>query len=818
MPIIMKILKALVFFLFFTTSASAQFLGERTYDIESVKVTARGEDRAYRIMRNAIARAPYYRDQVAGYNAEVYLKGSLDVVKISSFMRAMGGEDMKEIKEGDNFMEESVSEIDFTAPRTYRQRVIRQMNSMPDGTEQGAEQAIQLINFNIYDTEALVGGIIISPLSPGAFNHYKFVYEGYTEDGDRLINKIRVTPRRESQQLLEGYMYIAEDFWNVHEVDLSGHMNIVVGVDFRLEANYSKVTPTVWMPSNYRIVLNMSLLGSRMTMNYVASSKYNSLTESPAQSVAEVVTDPDTDTATDGMVATRPLSTPTTPAIPENLSTRQSYRLARQTSRQLAASKRPNKYDLTEELSSDYKVTVDSLAGEPDPEFWDRNRPVALTPAELEGYSKRDITATKKTDTTASRGTPLAVKVLMGTYKPIKLGSKGGELQWRGLLAINGGFNTVDGYYIGWRPIAYRKNFSGKTSLSLRPEAIWAIDRHVGLGSLTARLSYAPMRRGKFNLDAGSLSRDFNGGGGGIGAFENTIASLFFRRNYLKLYQDNFVEATNTIDIANGLALTVGGKFARRLGLWNTTDYSFFYRGRRDYTPNTPVDNLSDPGNSMPNHNALTVTAGIEYTPRQYYRISGGRKVPVRSAWPTFFADWRKGVSGPLGSIVDFDHVSGGIRQNISPGQGQWINYSVRGGVFVNKKNLYFSDFHHFSTHDIPLLNRSIAGGEVFNLLPYYRYSTADRYLQAHVSYSARFLILKLLPWVSKRLWQEGLQAGYLTTPVMRHYTEFGYTIGLFWQAGVFVGFEGTKFRGWGAKLSIPIRVDSEASSISIAL
>jgi hypothetical protein len=308
------------------------------------------------------------------------------------------------------------------------------------------------------------------------------------------------------------------------------------------------------------------------------------------------------------------------------------------------------------------------------------------------------------------------------------------------------------------------------------------------------------------NLRAGSISRDFNGSGGGILPLENTLASLLFRRNYLKLYQDDFVEFSGSIAPANGLTLSAQAKYSHRSGLENTSDYSFFYRDSRTYTPNTP----------MPDHSAAIFGVGIEYTPRQYYRVGNdGRHQPVRSSWPTFFASWQKGVRGVWNSSVDFDHISVGARQTLQPGAGQTIGYYIRGGVFTNTNSLYLPDLRYFNTTEIPLVNSTIASGNTFRLLPYYLSSTDDRYLQAHVSYRARFLMLKLLPWFSNRLWMEGLQLNYLTTPTMRNYTELGYTIGMFMQAGVFVGFEGLKYRNVGVKLSIPLRISREQASIS---
>jgi hypothetical protein len=800
--------------------ADAQFLGDRTHQIEAVVVSSNGEDRAYRIMRNAIARAPYHRDQVASYNAEVYLKGSVDVVKISRAMNTLGGKSFRqEVKQGDNHTQESVSEIDFTAPDRYRQRVIKQISNDPEGSGEAQNEAMRMVNFNIYNTQALP--IIISPLSPGAFNHYRFVYEGYTEVGDRMINKIRVTPRRRSQELVEGYLYIAEDWWNVHEIDLSGHINMVAGVDFRLEANYGKVTPTVWMPVNYRMTFDLSLMGSHFAAKYVASAKYNKLVENKSVVAATTSQDPSQD-----------------------LTTRQAYRVARRSTRELDNSRRQapgdslrrDPLDLTPEFVDKYKVSVDSLARTPDPAFWDRHRPEPLTPTELEGYRAREVAATAvkaesdSTDTTASpakrsrSGESLFGKIVTGGGKPLKFGKHGGSISWRGIIPSREGFNTVDGYYLGWSPIRYNKIWHGvkateatggaggskgrgRVSLSVTPEVTWAIDRHVALATLTSRLSYAPARRGQLTITAGSISRDFNGSTG-IRPFENTVASLFFRRNYMKLYQDNFVEAANVIELASGLKLSTGAKFARRLGLANHSDHSLFYSKQRVYTPNI----------AMPAHNSFTLSGELTYTPRLYYRMEGGRKVPVRSAWPTFFAGWRGGIDGVWGSDTKFNHISGGLRQKIDLGPGQEVNYLVRGGAFVGSSRLFFADYHHFSTDEIPVGITSITGGDTFKTLQYYRHSTAQRYVQAHASYNARFLFLKLLPWISNRLWREGVQVNYLCTPALKHYSELGYTIGLVWQAGVFVGFEGTRYQSWGFKFSLPIDFDSNGGKVSISL
>ncbi len=196
--------------LFSAAAAHAQFLHERTFSIEAVTVTADGEDRAYRIMRRAIARAPWHAARVSEYDAGVYLKGAFDVVKISKAARTVAGNSIRNIRDGESYILESWNEVSFTAPDRYDQRVVKQLSSMPrlgnGGTEDIEQGAMRLVGLNIYDT-GNTDGLIISPLSPGAFTHYRFRYEGYTEDGGRIINKIRIMPVRYSQQLVEGHIW-----------------------------------------------------------------------------------------------------------------------------------------------------------------------------------------------------------------------------------------------------------------------------------------------------------------------------------------------------------------------------------------------------------------------------------------------------------------------------------------------------------------------------------------------------------------------------------------------------------------------------------
>ncbi|HOW41899.1 MAG TPA: DUF5686 family protein, partial [Bacteroidales bacterium] len=102
------------------------------YEIPEVRISATGEDPAYNIMRKAIGMAPYHLNQINSYKAEVYIKGNLVINRIPRIIKRSikmdsDGDAITEaasIKEGEVYLLESFNEIEFTAPATYRQRVI----------------------------------------------------------------------------------------------------------------------------------------------------------------------------------------------------------------------------------------------------------------------------------------------------------------------------------------------------------------------------------------------------------------------------------------------------------------------------------------------------------------------------------------------------------------------------------------------------------------------------------------------------------------------------------------------------------------------
>jgi len=130
------------------------------------------------------------------------------------------------------------------------------------------------------------------------------------------------------------------------------------------------------------------------------------------------------------------------------------------------------------------------------------------------------------------------------------------------------------------------------------------------------------------------------------------------------------------------------------------------------------------------------------------------------------------------------------------------LSWSIGAGTFINNSNVHFADFKHFNTQESPvLLNRE---KDAFMLLEYYQFSTMDWFAEAHIKYNTPFLIVKRLPFFSKKLWKETLYASYLYQPGFKNYVELGYGLNeifFFADAGVFAGFEDGKYERLGIKV-----------------
>jgi hypothetical protein len=186
-------------------------LEEQVYALQEVTVKTKQEDPALTIMRKAISKAKFHRLQVQEYSMMVYLKGTGQLTDAPFFMKK---ELEKEgVKLDEAYTTESVSQITFKQPNTVEEKVIS-IRTSGDNNATSPAPYIATSFYNAKINEA------VTPLAPSAFAYYQFKYEGSFVENGVMINKIKVTPRSKGERVFEGYIYIIEDLWAIHSLDL----------------------------------------------------------------------------------------------------------------------------------------------------------------------------------------------------------------------------------------------------------------------------------------------------------------------------------------------------------------------------------------------------------------------------------------------------------------------------------------------------------------------------------------------------------------------------------------------------------------------
>jgi hypothetical protein len=376
-----------------------------------------------------------------------------------------------------------------------------------------------------------------------------------------------------------------------------------------------------------------------------------------------------------------------------------------------------------------------------------------------------------------------------------------------GLLNLrNLSFNTVDGFVYG---IDFRlsKTFDKKSTFSLMPDIRYAFSRGSLMWRVNSQYRFNRMKPSSLYLRTGILSKDINNRGG-INTFLNTVTSLALELNYLKLYESRYLTLGYRPELFNGFTIDISSSLEDRRILENNSGFSLL-KTSRSYSDNIPVnpwlDNPVNPVHELQDHRHAELNTTFIYTPRQRYSIRNNAKIPEGSDWPTFLLNWSHGVNdftGTVNDILHYDLVKFEVFQRRSIGAFSEFRWRFSSGGFLNSKGVNFIDFNCFNSQPLVVLLNDYE--DAFKLRDYYSLSTPEFFSEFHLKYTTPYLLLKLLPGLSKTLIRENISASFLWTGNTNPYTEIGYSLSeflFFGEIGVYAGFSNLKFYGAGGRV-----------------
>ncbi len=678
-----------------------------------------GNNPANHIIRNAISSRKVNTDKAARYRADFYSRGIFRIKdapkKVLGTKLDMFDEVLDSTRSGILYLSETVSKIVYEKPGKLKETIIA---SKVSGKDNGFSfNNAASVNFDLYENTLPFEVAVISPIASNAFSYYKYWLEGtFFEDG-KTVNKIRVTPRRDTEPVVEGYIYIVDDSWAIYAADLSikGNRIQVPAISLltlKQQFSYSK-TSDIWVKNTQVLDFEAGMLGVNLSgrFTYVYSN----------------------------------------------------YEFAEQFP----------KRTFTAEV-----LTFEQGANKKDDSYWDQIRPVPLTLEESRDYGKKDSlqqrrnSRTYKDSVDRKRNKFSLWDILTGyTYRN---SFRNESYSYDGLLSTIG-FNTVQGYNFETGFSYTRRNPEAKTYTTIGVEGNYGFseDRLRVSGYATRKFNNITNRT--LTLSGGSSIEQFNPSEP-ISRIVNSIATTFFRKNYMKLYDLNFARASFQEEVTNGLHLTISTEFSRRKQLFNNTNESIIRNNKKGYTSNNPLAPGDFTTPFFETHHLIksSLTARMSFG-QQYWMRPDGKYNIRNTSFPIVFATFEKGYAASK-SRYEFDHLQLRVSHDLDLSNLGVVGMNVRAGKFFDADGISFVDYRHFNGNQTHI-GQNVRYLNVFNLMPYYEYSTNNRYLESHAEWDDRGFVMNKLPLL-KHL-RSTLVLGFhnLSIPESRPYTE--YAIGL---------------------------------------
>ncbi len=783
-------------------------LREQSYRLPQLEVSGSDKEMANAIMRKAIAKANYHRLQVDKYTTTVYVKGSGRLKKSPRLLRKMIEEEG--IDSTTAFTSESVSEITYERPNKYHQKVI----SIYEKGNGNGTSPMQFIKASFYADK--VAGDMVSPLSKRAFAYYKFNLEGYFIDRDHGVNKIKVTPRSRGEKVFEGYIYIVEDLWSIHSLDLTTYMS---GIEININQIYTPIQKKVWMPITQKFKIDGKFFGFAFEYIYNAISSNYKIEINPDLDASFAVVDNKDELIT--LTPQAKISKERSALDQLNAGKELTRKDLRKIIKKYEKEERKNHKE-TKEIVYEESFEVDSLASKKDSSYWAKIRPIPLTKYEENGYrisdslqlvyekeQEKEKMTGKKTKPEKSIG---FFDFLTGSYTKI---GKNTAFFTKG---IHKGlsFNPVEGYSLRETfNLSHVANYRRKT-LSVTPRYAFARKTLFVKGKFEFEVKKVKKITTNISLTGGNYIFQYKEDGAILGIL-NAWENLMAERNYIRLFQKkyakiNFKRNSEKWTIISSL------EWANRNTLDNITTQTFWNRDDRDYAPNIPINNeVVLDANS--NQKAVVFSAEIEGKPWLKYYIKNGHKRIIEGSSPIIGVRYKKGIKNLLDSEVDYDFAEAWIKKkfDVRAGTSLWLN--VNAGLFFNNQSLGFPDFKHFKGNQLAITDLDPVNS--FRLLDYYKYSTKDKYLSINAQYQFRKFLFSQIPDVWLMGIKENIFVNTLSTPSSENYWEAGYAIeNIFhlFRVEFAASFKGTQYQNWGVLIGVSSVFSSEGNSVTLGL
>jgi len=661
-------------------------------------VVKASEDPAVYIMRKVIAKRKFHLDQISAFQSGIYLKAALKTREAPD--KILGQEVNKEeagIDSNGKGMLLFIEQLATYYRQDGRERtVIHSVRESGNPNGLGVPRFPDVISFyenNVYISSQVNPRGFVSPLNDFAFNFYKFRLVGDFQEGGRTIYKINVTPKRLYEPLFKGDIYVVDEDWSLHSLDVTATKKSSMELidTLRISQVYLPLQSDLWVIKQQVLYPVLKIFGFGLAGSFVTVYNNQKVNEPAPDSIFK------------------------------------------------------------KNVISEY----DQNANKKDTSYWASVRPVPLLQEESRDYVEKDslrlrFEDPRYVDSMRRRSNRFRPANLLVNGYYFRGRESAFTLRTNSVLSGLVNYNTIEGVNVAPK---FLTTYHSDSATSLR--GVFALRYGFENAHFNAigRVDYIRKRKdwiGKFwsvGVEAGKYVFQFNPNNP-LDAIYNTISTLFYRRNYLKLYErwNGYLHVAK--NHGTGFSWTAKAGFQQRLPLNNNTSFSFAKESAGGFTENMPAEFK---GYKWEQHNAVTAKVSLSYQPGYTYVKYPEYMQPNRSRMPTFTLSYEKGIPNVLDSKVDFDKWRFGIRDDIGLKLLGTFSYNIATGGFLNDRLVNIPDLNHINGNQLLLASPYL---ESFQLAPYYAYSNHEPiYGEAHVEWYLKGFISNKIPLLRQLRW-----------------------------------------------------------------
>lgn len=662
------------------------------HSLDAVVIDSK-ENPANRIIRQAIAHRKANKYRIKKYTADFYSKGNWTVENMPK--KILGQEldiegqlGLDSTGTGIIYLSETKSLINFSAPDNFHEQIIA---SKVSGNDNGFSlNSAKDADFSFYENTIRLNADLISPIAGTAFSYYRYnlVSAHYAANG-QLINKIEVLPRREGDRVFSGFIYIVEDTWEIY------------GIELRTTGVAAQIPPIKEM---------------EFTQNFTYSPE-------------------------DGFWVKRL----------QNIEF--DFRLLGVTGTGQFLGVYSN-YDFSPSVAAKIFgreiMGWDENANKKSADYWEENRPIPLVKTEVEDYFRKDSIA-KIRDSKAYKDS-IDRERNKWSFTDLIFGYsyQNSVQKWRFSVSspLNGiHFNTVQGWNLNLN--------LGFTQTLKERERYWKLFSDVGYGFADKKLWWS----GGFQMKFNNFSKPLLTIEGGRQAKEintrepmdlriNDVAAIFFERNYLKLYDKKFLETRYSQELVNGLFMNAKLALEERTPLLNATEKVYRHDKNGGFTSNNPL--RPDDFTSVPFQQHRIAKLGLRFKvdfKQSYYTYPDGKYNDLNRSFPSLFAGMNLGFSASHKSY-EYQQVYALMTHRADLKAYGNLTYTLEAGKFFNAENIALVDYQHFWGNQTRVKAHNYMN--VFNLMPYYDFSTNKEYIEAHFGHDFKGLVMGKIPYLNR--------------------------------------------------------------------